>query len=313
MKSFSRSSRATGPKIRVPLGVLVVLDDDGSVLVEADIGAVCAADALGSADDNGLNDLALLDLPPGRLAHGRDDDIADVAVLAAEPPRTRMHLISLAPVLSATFRKAFLLNHCSGTSLLRLLDDLDHAPALVLGQGTGLHHLDGIADAARRCSRREPSACRCGRRSSCTGDAPRGQRSQRRRSCPSCRKRPYQRGSCGRKFSSLPSLTLLLLLTDHGFDSGNITLGLDERSAGVIQLIGRVLHAQIEEILLQGVELGVQLGDGHAELHLPSSHSPTSWVSASRLTILVLMGSLWLARRSASRARLLRKRRRSQT
>ena len=36
----------------------------------------------------------------------------------------------------------------SGTSLLSLLDDLDHAPALVLGQGAGLHHLDGITDTA---------------------------------------------------------------------------------------------------------------------------------------------------------------------
>ena len=38
----------------------------------------------GGANDNGLDDLALLDLTAGgSLTHGRDDDIADVAVLAA--------------------------------------------------------------------------------------------------------------------------------------------------------------------------------------------------------------------------------------
>ena len=34
------------------------------------------------------------------------------------------------------------------TSLLSLFDDLYESPSLVLGQGTALHHLDGIADAA---------------------------------------------------------------------------------------------------------------------------------------------------------------------
>ena len=58
------------------------------------------------------------------------------------------------------------------------------------------------------------------------------------------------------------SMSLLLLFTDHGFDSGNITLGLDEL-LGVIQLIRRVLHAQHKQIFLQGVELGVQLCDAH--------------------------------------------------
>ena len=42
---------------------------------------------------------------------------------------------------------AFLLNH-SGTSLLRLLDDLNHAPSLILGQRTGLHDLYSVPDAA---------------------------------------------------------------------------------------------------------------------------------------------------------------------
>ena len=43
---------------------------------------------------------------------------------------------------------SFLLNHAADTSLFRLLDDLNHAPPLVLGQGAGLHDLDAVAHAA---------------------------------------------------------------------------------------------------------------------------------------------------------------------
>ena len=41
-------------------GVLIVLDQDGGVVVKPDVGAVDAADALGGTDDNGLDHLALL-------------------------------------------------------------------------------------------------------------------------------------------------------------------------------------------------------------------------------------------------------------
>src|ERR1035438_588483 len=92
---FSRSSRATGPKTRVPTGSLTSLmttaafwakrvyvasrrryslrecagavllvdvgDDSGGFLVEADIRAVAPAILLTRADDDGLDHLALLD------------------------------------------------------------------------------------------------------------------------------------------------------------------------------------------------------------------------------------------------------------
>ncbi|CAN4034370.1 HNH endonuclease, partial [Dysosmobacter welbionis] len=62
--------------------VLVILDQDGGIVVETDIGAVRPADALGAADDHGLDDLALLHRAAGGgLADGRDDHIADVAEL----------------------------------------------------------------------------------------------------------------------------------------------------------------------------------------------------------------------------------------
>src|SRR5699024_9956710 len=49
-----------GPKDTGTSGVLVVLDQNSGILVETDIGAVGTADALGAADDHGLDDLALL-------------------------------------------------------------------------------------------------------------------------------------------------------------------------------------------------------------------------------------------------------------
>ena len=47
------------------------------------------------------------------------------------------------------------------------------------------------------------------------------------------------------------SILLLLLLTDHGFDSGNITLGLDEL-LGVIQLIRRVQRGRMTGKAMRG-------------------------------------------------------------
>src|SRR4051812_43854504 len=65
---------------RVARGV----DDHGSVLVEGDEGAVVAPELLLRANDDGLDDLALLDgaLRAGGLHRG-GDDVADVRVLAA--------------------------------------------------------------------------------------------------------------------------------------------------------------------------------------------------------------------------------------
>ena len=54
MYFLSRSSRATGPKIRVPRGAPFVVDENGGVLVEPDVAAVGTADfLLDGANDNG--------------------------------------------------------------------------------------------------------------------------------------------------------------------------------------------------------------------------------------------------------------------
>ena len=74
-----------GPKDTGALRVVVIcaVDENGGVLVKTDVGAVRAADALGGADDNGLDHIALLDAAArGGLADAGDDDVAHVAVLA---------------------------------------------------------------------------------------------------------------------------------------------------------------------------------------------------------------------------------------
>ena len=67
----------------------VVLEDDGGVLVEADVGAVGTAALLDGAHDDGLDDVALLDVATGdRVLDGGDDDVADAGVA---PTRATEH------------------------------------------------------------------------------------------------------------------------------------------------------------------------------------------------------------------------------
>ena len=83
MKFLSRSSRATGPKMRVPRGAPWRVDQDRGVLVEGDVGAVLAAELLAGADDDRLDDLALADAAVrGRLLDGGGDHVADPRVAA---------------------------------------------------------------------------------------------------------------------------------------------------------------------------------------------------------------------------------------
>src|SRR3954470_9661477 len=65
-------------------GVAAVTDEHGGVLVEADVGAVGAAPRLGRADDDGFDDVALLDARTGkRVLDSADDDVADAGVATA--------------------------------------------------------------------------------------------------------------------------------------------------------------------------------------------------------------------------------------
>ena len=68
------------PKDTGALGLLLFVDDDGGIVVEADIGAVRTTILLARADDNGLHDLALLHGAAGIGGlHGSDNHIAHAA------------------------------------------------------------------------------------------------------------------------------------------------------------------------------------------------------------------------------------------
>src|SRR5262249_56501120 len=71
--------------------------------------------------------------------------------------------------------------------------------------------------------------------------------------------------------------------------------------AVALQLPGSALEAQVEQLFLGLGQLGVQfLLGGHAQLRVQAvSHQPSP---TSRLTILAFIGSLWIARRTASLA-----------
>ena len=79
MKFFARSSRATGPKMRVPFGLSSSSMMTIGVAVEAQVAAVGAAERGLRANDDGLGDLTLLHGGVGAALLDVDgDDITDV-------------------------------------------------------------------------------------------------------------------------------------------------------------------------------------------------------------------------------------------
>src|SRR5262245_49111094 len=68
------------------------------------------------------------------------------AYLRLDPPRTLMHMTFLAPELSATSRIVCIWTMVARSlSLLRLLDELDHAPTLVPRERARLDDLHRVA------------------------------------------------------------------------------------------------------------------------------------------------------------------------
>src|SRR5699024_3256925 len=65
-------------------GLAVGLEDDGGVLVEADVRAIRATTLLDGADDDGLDHITLLDVAArDRILDGGDDLVADAGVAPA--------------------------------------------------------------------------------------------------------------------------------------------------------------------------------------------------------------------------------------
>ena len=89
MNCVSRSSRPTGPKMRVPRGLPCDIDQHGRVVIELDVAAVRPAVFLRCPHDDRANNIALFDAGVRlRLLDGGDDDVADAAIL---PRRATEH------------------------------------------------------------------------------------------------------------------------------------------------------------------------------------------------------------------------------
>src|SRR5918998_5842032 len=150
MNLLSRSSRPTGPKMRVPRGSLSFLINTAafsSNRMYEPSGrrfsfAVRTMTALTTSPrftpTPGMASLTVATMMSPMLAYRRP-----------EPPSTRMQRISLAPVLSATRSR----DSCWITAfswdrgeLLRLLEHRDQPPALGRGQWAGLHQRDTVTD-----------------------------------------------------------------------------------------------------------------------------------------------------------------------
>src|SRR5918993_1504648 len=90
----------------------VVLDEDGRVLVEADVAAVGAPLLLLGAHDDALDDVALLDAGAGDgVLDGRHEDVADRGVAAARAAEHLDHEDLLGAAVVSDAEARFLLDH----------------------------------------------------------------------------------------------------------------------------------------------------------------------------------------------------------
>src|SRR4051812_31931491 len=161
---------ADGPEDAGPARVAVAAQDDCRVLVEANVRTVGAAALLDGADDDRLDDVALLDVAAGdRVLDGGDDDVADTGVAAA---RTAEHADAqnlLGTRVVGDPKSRLLLDHFSFPSsrrfsgepggtrcgrcppglpcLLGALEDLDDPPPLRRRERPRLADEDEVADA----------------------------------------------------------------------------------------------------------------------------------------------------------------------
>src|SRR6478735_8411718 len=123
----------------------VGLEDHRGVLVELDVRTVGAATLLDGADDDRLDDVTLLHTAAGdRVLDGGDDRVADTCVATAGTTEDTDAKEFLRTGVVGDPKSRLLLDHVRS---LRLLEDLDDAPALRRGQRPGLHEEDAVADA----------------------------------------------------------------------------------------------------------------------------------------------------------------------
>src|SRR6266702_1250604 len=164
MNRFSRSSRPTGPKMRVPRGSPPSLIRTAAFSSNLMYDPSPRRRSLRVRTTTALTTSPFLTPAPGRASFTVATMTSPMpAYRRLDPPSTRMHKSSLAPVLSATLSR----DSCWITStpacfgpcwphlarapefLLRLLYDPGHAPALGGRQRPGLGQDDPVAHAAR--------------------------------------------------------------------------------------------------------------------------------------------------------------------
>src|SRR5438067_5108974 len=144
MKFFSRSSRATGPKMRVPRGLRAASMITAAFSSNAISVPSSRPKGFFVRTTTAFTTSPFLIAPCGAA-------FLTVAVMTSptrayrrlEPPATRMQSSSRAPVLSATLRRV----SCWIIALSRLLDDLREPPALRLRERAGLDDAHRVADA----------------------------------------------------------------------------------------------------------------------------------------------------------------------
>ena len=82
MKSLSRSSLATGPKIRVPLGCPSSLMITPELVIKTDVGAIRTTDFLGGTNDDRSDDVAFFDnAARSCFFDGANDNVADRSII----------------------------------------------------------------------------------------------------------------------------------------------------------------------------------------------------------------------------------------
>src|SRR5487761_1324412 len=161
MKRFSRSSRPTGPKMRVPRGSPPSRISTAAFSSKRIYEPSTRRRSLRVRTTTALTTSPRLTPAPGRASFTVATMTSPMpAYRRPEPPSTRMHKISLAPVLSATLsrdscwitstpassRSACVANHRG--HLLGLLQDFRYPPPPGRGQRPGLHQQHPVADAA---------------------------------------------------------------------------------------------------------------------------------------------------------------------
>src|SRR5574338_1680876 len=134
-----------GPEDTGRLRLALIVDDHRGVLVEPDVAPVLAAGLLHGADDHGLGDVALLDLPRRDRVLDRHDDLVPQAGIAALAPAEHAdHERAPGAAVVRDLENGFLLDHGSAP-LLRAFDDFDHTPPDRLRQGPRFHDPHGVA------------------------------------------------------------------------------------------------------------------------------------------------------------------------